>query len=107
MRANDRRTQGEEEVLELTQLIAQLQVQQRRLERRLTRVQRLLEHDTNDNSDDQKQADGDHRNITQPNRSRQRQTNRRSSTTVRQQSERLYDGTYQPQIGDRVRGINP
>ena len=104
---SDKETRNEEDIQELTILINQLQLQQRRLERRLTRIQQRVEisSSANDEGSRQVSTQRDRRHtIANSNNSRR---NERNVTTIRQQSERLYNDNFEPRIGDRVRITNP
>ena len=107
MRESNRREQSENELHEPILLMGQLQLQHRRLERRLTRTHRRFNDDTVNNQDDQKQQAEDTTREQMHPRNRSRHITRRTTTTVRRQSERLYDKKFEPQIRDRVRIINP
>ena len=91
----------------LTLLINQLQLQQRRLEQKLAKVQQRVE------SDVQVTEGEDYKVETQRERRYARAINNSSHnneqtiTTIRQQSERLYNNTFDPRAGDRVRVTNP
>ena len=105
---NSNRESQEDEIQELTSRITQLQIQQQRLERRLTRVQRRIEGERVEARHKRSRRTGIDRGA-QPQIVEERHRNNIgvTLTVIQHQRERTYDATLEPQIGDRVRIINP
>ena len=105
---NSNRASQDDEIQELTSRITQLHIQQQRLEQRLTRVQRRIEGERVEARHEQSRRTGIDREA-QPQIVEERRPNDRgvTSTVIWHQRERVYNATFEPQIGDRVRIINP